>query len=87
MRWPNGPEDAFLKSLDFGQDFLGLGFAFQIQELRILIVLDPQPVLDRVEHLEDSGEFVFREQVDVQIEVGPVFGLFAQSILADENEG
>ena len=50
MGGPSGAEDSFLKSFDFGQDFFGVGLSLKIQEIRVLIVLNPQSVLDRGEH-------------------------------------
>src|SRR5262245_43357064 len=64
-----------------------MGLLFELSQLRVGGVVDSQLVLNRVNHLQGSRQLVLGQQTNLQVEIRAPLGLFAQPVLADEDEG
>ena len=74
-------ERPLMKARDFRQHIFGLGFHFKVRQVAVLMIHDPQFVLNRIEHLQHPGQLMFGQQADVQIQVGAMLGFFAQAVV------
>ncbi len=57
----------------------------EILQLPVGIILDSQFVLDLIQHLQNTGQFMFREETDLQVEVCATIRLGAQAVLTDQD--
>ena len=67
-----------LKALDLFQHILGPGFHFEVGQFAVRIVIDPQFILNSIEHLQNSGQLMFGQQTDVHIQVSAMLGFSAK---------
>jgi hypothetical protein len=57
-----------LKARDFRQHIFGFGFHFKVRQFAVPIVFDARFALNGVKHPQHSGQLMFGQQADVQIQ-------------------
>ena len=62
------------------------GFAKGLDFLLGGVHVHTRMLAEFLQHLQDGGQFLFREHSDLKIEMGAPFGLAGHSILTDEHE-
>ena len=63
------------------------GLHLQIGSLAVRVVLNAQLLLDGIEHLQHTGDFMLRQQPHVHIQRRPTVCLIPETVLTDEHKG